>query len=383
MNSFDVATEFPQTSAGIVHLNHAAVAPLPHRTAEAIRRFADLASKGLASFAPEWYPSIERARSTVAKFVGGSPDEIAFTKSTTHGLLIVAHSLRWRPGDVIVVEESTFPANWYTWKPLEELHGVRIVTWPERNFRYEIADLEAIFKQHRVRMVAASAADYATGFRHDLNAIGALARAYGALFCVDAIQVLGARPIDLEACGADFLSADGHKWMLAPEGIGLLWVRHSRQAEMTETMAGWLGRENYARYEAKDLTPHPSARRFEEGAQCVVGINALEASLALQLEVGKDEVARRIMTNRARLREGLLELGWEVISPADDAHACGILSSRHATLDPAKVAKGMVDGRFLCSARRGFLRLSPHFYNQPAHLDAALAQLKKAMDAAR
>src|SRR5690606_5407285 len=116
MTGGQYANEFPQIAHGIVHLNHAGVAPLPRRTADAIRRYAQIGSEGLASFDPEWYPAVERIRATAARFLGSSADEVAFTKSTTHGLIIIALCVPWKKGDCIVVEQSSFPANWYTWK---------------------------------------------------------------------------------------------------------------------------------------------------------------------------------------------------------------------------------------------------------------------------
>ncbi len=375
MMTASFAHEFPQLVRGIVHLNHAGVAPLPRKTADAIRRYAEIGSEGLASFDPEWYPAIEPIRKQAAAFVGATADEIAFTKSTTHGLTIVALGVPWKAGDCIVVEQSTFPANWYTWKVLENEYGIRVIEWPERDFRYDPADLAEILEKHRVRMVSASAADYATGFRHDLAKIGAMVKGAGALFCVDAIQVLGAMPLDVEACRADFLSADAHKWMIGPEGTGVLYVRRSVLPTMKPLMVGWLGRKGFPDYESRVLVPDDTARRFEEGSHSIVGIFGVGASIGLLMQVGLDTVWNRIRRNRQVLLEGMEARGFEVLSPRDEASSCGILTVRKAGVDPRVVAPRLVKERVMCGARRGFLRFSPHFYLERDHLEEALRRL--------
>jgi cysteine desulfurase/selenocysteine lyase len=375
MTGGQYANEFPQIAHGIVHLNHAGVAPLPRRTADAIRRYAQIGSEGLASFDPEWYPAVERIRATAARFLGSSADEVAFTKSTTHGLIIIALCVPWKKGDCIVVEQSSFPANWYTWKVLEEEHGVRLIEWPEREYGYDPEDLAKILREHPVRMVSASAADYATGFRHDLVKIGKMVKDAGALFCVDAIQVLGAMPLDVEEVRADFLSADAHKWLIGPEGTGLLYVRQSVLPTMKPLMTGWLGRKGYSDYEARNLIPDTTARRFEEGSQSIVGIFGVGASIELLLEVGLETVWQRVQRNRVYLREGLEARGFEVISPREVEKSCGILTVRKAGVDPKVLGPRLVKEKVMCGARRGFLRFSPHFYAEPEILDEALRRL--------
>jgi len=379
MTTGDYINEFPQLANGIVHLNHAGVAPLPRRTADAIRRYAEIGSERLASFDPEWYPAIEPIRKNAARFIGASPDEVAFTKSTTHGLTIIALGIPWKKGDCIVVEQSTFPANWYTWKVLEEEYGVRLIEWPEKDFGYDPADLADILRDNPVRMVSASAADYATGFRHDLALVGKMVKDAGALFCVDAIQVLGAVPFDVEQCRADFISADGHKWIIGPEGTGLLYVRQSVLPIMKPLMVGWLGRKGYADYEARDLVPDPTARRFEEGSLSIVGIFGIGASIELLLEVGMPVVWSRIQRNRQILLEAMQERGFSTISPLKSDSGCGILSFRKDGVEPKIIAPKLVKERVPCGARRGSLRFSPHFYAEPAHLEEAIKRLDKVL----
>ncbi|MBI5155037.1 aminotransferase class V-fold PLP-dependent enzyme [Candidatus Poribacteria bacterium] len=367
---FDTAVEFPSYARGIIHLNHAGVSPLPARAAEAIARYAAEASETIFTTQPRWFAAMPAARECAARLLNAGPDEIAFTKGTTHGFIILANSIRWMPGDVIVTEEATFPSNWYVWKSLEERFGVRVVQWPERDFRYELEDLRAILRGHPVRMVSISAASYSTGFRHDLKTVGSLCREAGAMFCLDVIRQLGAIGVDVRACGVDFASADGHKWLLGPEGAGVLFVRRERLAELNESCCGWIGRQNFMDLENPSLPPDPSARRFEEGAPNHVGILALGEAMRLLCEVGMETIAPRVRENARVLESGFRELGWRQISPRGEAHASGIVIFDTApSREPGAVAKALTAASMPCVSRRGFLRTAPHFYQTPADME--------------
>ncbi|MDK2970287.1 MAG: cysteine desulfurase / selenocysteine lyase [Candidatus Sumerlaeota bacterium] len=365
----DFTHEFPILSTGRIHMNHAGVAPLTARARDAMAAYARDACAHMGTEAHNgWFARIAEIRASIGAYLNASADEIAFVKNTTQGLQIVANSLTWNPGECIVVEQTTFPANWYTWKSLEQRHGVRVLEWPERNHRYELDDLEQLLRDNNVRLVSLSAADFATGFHHDLAACGQLIKQAGALYCIDAIQVLGAFPIDVEACQADFLSADSHKWLLGPEGAGLFYARRSRYAEMNDFHSGWIGRKNFMDFDQRPAPPDDTARRFEEGCLNIGGVLGLGASLDVLLECGAAEVERRLRHNRAVLVEGLGELGWELVSPPDSAHSGGTASVRHPAIDAQTAAQRLDEAGILCAARNGLLRFSGHFYQPEEQL---------------
>ncbi len=370
---------FPSLTSGRIHLNHAAVSPLPAASVRAIEQYAREASEEVGAEYELRFQRVRDVRAAAAKLIGALPEEICFTKSTTHGLLIVAHSINWQEGDAIVVEETAFPANWYVWKSLEKRFGVKVLVWKERNFRYELDEVREMFTQHRVRLVALCSADFATGFRHYMAAVGKACRAAGVMLCIDAIQTLGAWPFDVNACQADFVSADGHKWMLGPEGTGFLYVRKARLPELNDSMVGWLGRDGFMDMEAKNLGPAKSARRFEEGCLNMVGIYALGASLDLLNKFGPEKVRENIRANTRYLREEMEALGWDLISPSEGAHDCGILAFRHPALDADDVVGRLEAERVICSSRRGFLRLSPHFYQDPGLMEEFISRLASAV----
>lgn len=359
-----------------VYLNHAAVSPLPTRAVEEMERYLEECSKGGLLDYPEWIRRIRTTRAAAAALINADPGEVAFAHNTSHGLMTVASGMEWKEGDTVVVEENTFAANWHAWGPARRA-GAAVWTWPERNFRYDPEELEARLKEGGVRLVAITSAGYGTGFRHDLEAIGLLCRRYGALFCVDAIQTMGAFPIDVVGMHIDFLAADGHKWLLGPEGAGIFFCRASAMEQLGEHVVGWMGRENPNDHSRLDQPPAGTARRFEEGALNVPGILALGGSLSVLAQVGIGEISRRVRENARILEDGMEALGWEIVSPKGaDPAASGIVAARHPRKNAIQVASNLARLDVSAAERRGFLRFSPHFYNEPAGLQRALEALE-------
>lgn len=375
-NPASLDVEFPIRKSQ-VYLNHAGVAPLPRRAVEAMGRYASECSQGGIVSYPEWNRRIRAAREGAARLIGAEPGEIAFVKNTTHGLMIVAQGLDWKPGDVVVVEERPFPANWYPWKGLERL-GVQVWQWPERDFRFHLEDLEARLKAGGVRLVSVCSAHYATGYRHSLAEIGSLCHNHDALFCVDAIQSMGAFPILAGDWNIDFLAADGHKWLLGPDGCGVLYCPERNLSRLGEHVVGWEGRAHPMDYDTLDQPPAKDARRFEEGALNLAGIHALGASMGLLNEVGLEAVTHRILENASHLADGLTAIGWELVSPRSGPERSGIVAVRHPRHDAARMASLLSHLDVHVVARRGFLRFSPHFYNTPAEVTRALEALEEA-----
>lgn len=366
--------EFPILER-IVFLNHAAVSPLPARAARALLTYAEEACQNGAVAWPRWAARAKQARQRAAQLLGSQPDEIAFVRSTTHGIMCIAQSLRWRPGDNVLIGEHEFPANVYPWKNLAE-RGVAVRTVPERpDHRFSVDDFAARIDAH-TRLIAVSLVQYSTGYRMPVERLAELCRERGILLCIDGIQGVGAMPVDVKAIGCDFLAADGHKWMLGPEGAGYLYVNQERIGLFNESMTGWMTRVRSWDYEDTTQPVVNSAKRFEEGAYNMPGIQALDASVSLLLEVGPAEVFRRIEALNARLDEGLRKRGYEVVSPRGEGERSGILVFRREGLDPAECVKRLEEREIYVTARRGWVRVSPHFYNQPEQIDRLLAALK-------
>jgi selenocysteine lyase/cysteine desulfurase len=355
--------EFPITQNQI-YLNHAGTSPIPKRAADMLKLFADEVSTYASSIYSTWTKRLEQTRDQAAHLIGAHRDEIGFVKSTTAGLNLVGMGIDWKPGDVVVVEERTFPSNYLAWKAAEH-YGATLWHWPERALRYELEDLEARLREGNVRLVASTSAQFATGFRQDIEAVGRLCRQYGALHCVDAIQTLGVFPLDVERCGIDFLAADSHKWLMGPEGAALFYVRKSCLELIQPHLIGWLGRENPADYDSLNKPPASTARRFEEGSPNVAGWMSMGESLRLLNELGQDRISAHNRSLCRVLEVGLSEAGWDVRSPREERWASSIVSATHPTVDyGALTAYLWKEHRIFAAVRRNALRLSPHLYQQ-------------------
>lgn len=374
--------EFP-LDPEIAYLNHAAVAPWPRRTAQAVERFAyENMTRGARDY-PRWMETEQRLRERLAWLIGASsPDDIALVKNTSEGLSFVAAGLEWQTGDQIVGIADDFPSNRVVWEAL----GAQDVTFEAVDINTAEDPEQALIDRltDRTRLLAVSSVHFATGLRLDLSRLAGACRERGVLLCVDAIQSLGALPFDLQQSPADFVVADGHKWMLGPEGLGLLYVNPAIRDRMRLVEFGWAMRERPGDYDPGPWQPAQSARRFECGSPNMLGVHALEASLSLLQEIGMDEVKRHLLGNVGYLRGELSGItGLSFVTPTDPARHAGILSFRIEEVDLEKVYRQLMASGVICALRSGNLRFSPHFYTRTETLDLAVERLEKTLSECR
>jgi len=352
----DTRALFPATGR-YAYLNSAAVAPLSTRARNAMQRLLrDHCEHGAAHY-EAWFAAYESCRSAAARLIGASPDEIALVANTSAGISTVAAGLRAGPGDNVVIPEREFPANVYPWMALP---GVEVRRVPKRGGRLLAEDV-ARHVDARTRAVSVSFVDWLTGHRADLKAIGAAAHAHGALFFVDAIQGLGALPLDVGACGIDALAADGHKWICGPEGAGILYVRREVRERIAPTRPSWLSVRHPTRFLQYDLAPAPNARRYEDGTLNTCGIYGLRAALDLVLELGVDAIAARVLALSALVREGARSRGLVLACDAEGDEASGITS--FALEDAPVFATALERRKVIVAAREGHLRVATHHFN--------------------
>lgn len=364
--------EFP-VAGQYIYLNHAALGPLPRRTADAIAELAqDFRDRGVLAEA-KWFGAIARTRALVAQLLNVSADDLAFTKNTSQGLNIVAASLPWRPGDVIVTVRGEFPANVYPWLALQH-RGVQVRFVKMRHGQICLADLESAL--HGARLLAISWVQYSNGFRIDLDAVSRLCAQRGVWLCLDAIQGVGALPIDLQATPVDFCAFGAHKWLLAPQGVGVLYVNPRVRDLLQPANVGWLGVEwrDYTAFDY-DSPLSASAARYEEGTRPLVGIAGLEQSLRLLLEVGPEPIAAHLIELTDYLAQRLLERGYSVLSPLEPQQRSGILTFCHAQRSAQELFAALRQARIVGAVREGGVRISPHLYNTREEMDAVLAAL--------
>ncbi|MEO8377904.1 MAG: aminotransferase class V-fold PLP-dependent enzyme, partial [Candidatus Sumerlaeota bacterium] len=228
------------------------------------------------------------------------------------------------------------------------------------------------------RLVAATSANFATGYRADLEAIGGLCAKHGALHCVDAIQTLGVFPIDVKKCKIDFLSADSHKWLMGPEGAAIFYCAKDKLDLIDDTLIGWYGRDAFWNYDQLGAPPDRTARRFEEGAPNVAGVMAMGESLKIIAAIGIEKIALRNRTLCRILEAGFAAQGWTIISSREEKSASSIVSVSKAGVDPVKLVPELwKQSKVWVVSRRGYLRVSPHFYQSEEEMEYILESAKK------
>jgi cysteine desulfurase/selenocysteine lyase len=370
MNFTAFRSRFPVT-ARWAFLDHAAVAPLPAPAVAAIHAYAEsLAANGVAAV-KDWTGRVAAVRALAARLINApSTEDVYFVPSTTHGISVVAEGFPWKPGDNVVLAAEEYPANQYPWMNLAR-RGVEVRSVPSRGSRLHIDDLRAAMND-RTRVLTVSSVEFASGFRNDLDALGELCRQRGVFFFVDAIQSLGAFPLDVQKTPIDALSADGHKWMLGPEGAGFGYVRREWVEKLHPIGVGAFSVARPLEFSTIDFTLKPHAGRWEGGAMNIPGITALGASLELLLDAGIANVERRVLALTDYLCDRALSLGWKVFSSREPAEKSGIVSLVHPTLAAAEVLKRCRAAGVVVNNRANRVRVSPHAYNTEGEIDQFL-----------
>ncbi len=361
--------QFPVTK-NLVYLNHAAVGPLCRPAAEAMQQLAQDALQFGSEHYQQWMDTYQGLRVAAARMINAAPGEIALVKNTSEGIATVATGIDWKPGNIVVAFEEEFPANFYPWKRLEA-NGVH-VRWLSIS-----DDLDRIDTACRgARMLAISYVQYLSGYRVNLEAIGEICARHGCFFLVDAIQGLGAFPIDVRAARIDALAADGHKWLLGPEGCGVLYVRQEVQDEIEPIEFGWTNVAKYYDYASRDMTLRPDAGRYECGTLNTIGCYGLRASYEFLLDVGIDNTAPAVQALGDRVRDGVTALGFETLGPRSPARGAGIVSFRKPGVDSRVIVSRLREAGIITAPRQGWVRCAPHFYIAPDEIDRMLAELR-------
>ena len=367
--------EFPQ-APGLLYLNHAAVSPWPKRSADAVARFAQENVLTGARDYPNWLQVEQRLRERLQRLLNAaSSDDIALVKNTSEALSFVAFGLEWNAGDQVVISDEEFPSNRIVWEALAP-QGVDVIKVSLAGEDPEAALLAACGP--RTRLMAISAVQYASGLKMDLVKLGRGCRELDVLFCVDAIQQLGAAPFDVQAYECDFAMADGHKWMLGPEGLGVFYCRPELRPHLRLQEFGWHMLEHMGDYARESWEPAHSARRFECGSPNILGTMALEASLALLEDVGMAQVAQLIEARVVQLIEGIEQIpGARIHSPLSPERRAGILCFSVDGKDSLALHKALMAAGVVCIPRGKGVRLSPHFYTSDDTVAQALAVIRK------
>ncbi|ARU56934.1 class V aminotransferase [Oleiphilus messinensis] len=373
----DLLKQFPIIE-NVTYLNHAAVAPWPKVTTEAVNQFAQENLEYGATHYPQWLNTEKQLRTKLKSLINASStQEIALAKNTSEALSIIAYGINWTVGDEVLISNHEFPSNRIVWESLET-KGVTVKTVNIDNTDDPTQTICDNITQ-RTKLVSISSVQYASGVRVDLQRIGIACRTQDTLFCVDAIQSLGAIPFDNQTIGADFIVADGHKWMLGPEGLALLYVRQSLIETLDLNQFGWHMVNARGNYDLTEWEPANDATRFECGSPNMLGIHALNASLNLILEIGVATIYENIQERIEFIHRKFTKVkDISILSPAAQEQRSGIITFKVNHLDKPQhsaLHQTLMQNNIICAYRGGGIRFSPHFYTPITQLEAALDQV--------
>src|ERR1035437_1329584 len=333
------ADQFP-VRENLVYLNHAAVAPLPRRCADALEHLAeDCLHYGSLHYS-EWLAVYEGLRVAAARLMNADPREIALVKNTSEGIATLALGLDWQPGDRMV------------------------------------GSLEKIEQACRgARLLAISFVQFLGGYRAPIQEIGEICRRNRCIYFVDAIQGLGAFPLDVRACHIDALAADGHKWLLGPEGCAIFYINQALQDRVEPVEFGWTNVAGYNDYGSRDMTLRRDAGRYECGTLNTIGCFGLKASIEFLLEVGTGEIALVVQNLGDRIAAGVEAKGYELFLGRTPQTGAGIVTFRKPGTEASETVRLLRRQNIITAARAGWVRTSPHFYISPAEIELLIDAL--------
>jgi selenocysteine lyase/cysteine desulfurase len=372
------AREFPWALAGDqIFLNHASTGPLPQRAVDALREAAELRAQPWRFTQEMQFGSLAKGRAASARIIGADPSEIAMMVNTTYGLNLAARALPFKEGDVVITSDREYPSNIYPWMELEVSRGIVLKRIPCAGVLPDEEAIMAALDGPRVKAVVHSWVGFATGYRIDIERIGKACRERGIWFILDAIQGVGATPLDVRTANVDILACGAQKWLLSPWGTGFVWLRPDLVRSLRPVDVSWMATrdsDDFTRLTDYDFTYRDNARRFEMITLPYQDFAGFNAALDLFLEVGLDEVYSRI----ARLTDMIVQwaLGRNdvrLVTPSDKAKRAGIVAV--APIDPAAASERLTAAGVVHSLREKAIRLSPHFYNTEEEIERALALL--------
>jgi cysteine desulfurase / selenocysteine lyase len=361
------------------YFDHAALSPLPVPARDAIADWlAGISLDGDTDWLT-WNSRVEKIRARVASLFNAEEIEVAFVPNTAVGISTVAEGLSWETGDNVVIPQGEFPSNLYPWMNLQnkgvELRIVKTGPFGEIDLNRVSEACDA-----RTRVVAMSWVGYSSGFRIDPAAFAAVAHDHNAFFVLDAIQGLGVFPLDVQSMEIDFLAASGHKWLMGPEGAGLMYCNKRLLEQLVIRGIGWNSVQNPYLFHKVDLRLKESAARYEGGTRNMAGIHALGASLDLLAEIGltptASPLAERVLGLTDKFCSELEKIGFQCQSVRHSENSSGIVSFQAEERDAAETRNLLLQNGVVSSVRHGLLRFSPHAYNNEEDIEKAVHLLQ-------
>ncbi len=369
----EVRDQFPYLKLGKIYLNHASLSPVPQPVIDRANLFLKRRSETHIDDMSQYIHDAEEAKQKLAILLNGDPDRFAFFDNTSTGLNILAQGLDWKPGDRVLLNDVEFPSNVYPFLNLKSL-GVEIDFVHSKKGAVNSDDILAAIRPE-TRLISLSAVQFLSGYRSNLKRIGEYCRENRIIFSVDAIQALGALPVDVQECKIDFLSSGTQKWLLGLMGLSFIYITEELQHEITPRFVGWASMDNQTSLLDYNFDFKKSADALQNGTINMIGVNALIGALDLLHAVGMPRIESRIIEHTLYMNERLQEIGIKPLSAKyKTKNLSGIVSfsSPRAKLIHQKLTEAKISS----SLREGFVRLSHHFYNTTEELETAVEVIR-------
>lgn len=352
----------------LTYLNHAAVGVLAQPTADALHAFVDAhANAGVVGVAP-YELKMPEYRRIIGAYIGAGGDEIAVLRNTSEGAQVLASSIAWKPGDEVIIADNEFPANATPWLGLRKL-GVNVRLVETQKHRLTPDVLRAAMSP-RTKLVAVSWVSFEDGYKHDLASLAEVTHAGNALFCVDAIQGLGAFPLDVRAAGIDALYCGGAKWMMALQGVAFLYVARPHIEQLEPLNPGWRSVRDIWDFLNYDQPLADDATRYEGGTPNFIGALSLAEAIGVFERCGTQRIADHVLLLSDRLSEGLVRLGAQLKAPREEGTTSGIVTFTLPNADCVELGRTLQRDGFVTTYRASGVRVAPHGYNTTGEIDA-------------
>jgi len=364
---------FPHIKEGKIYFNHASTGTFSTRVLKVLEDQIKEKTTGEIDGYEDFVKTAAETKSSLGKMINCSANNIAFTDNTTNGLNILAQGLKWNEGDEIILNDLEFPANVYPFLNLKE-KGVNIkIVKSENGIIAAEKIMEAVTE--KTKLISVSLVQFLTGYRIDIEAIGKFCEEKNIIFCIDAIQGLGAVQLDVEKCRINFLSCGSQKWLLGLMGLGFIYVDDKRMQNISPAYAGWLSVENAWDLLEYELKFRPNAERFQPGTLNAFGIYVLNESLKIFFEVGLKLIENAVLNNSIYFINKLDELNFNpILKGLEGKNIAGIISFKHNEAN--QIFETLKNKNIHCAVREGMVRFSPHFYNVKDEIDTVVSQLK-------
>jgi len=369
-----IRENFPHIKNGIIFLNVASTGPLSKSVIEDMELYIKQNSENDIDGFKAFLSREKYAKKIIAEMINTTADRIAFVDNTSNGINILAQGIAWKKGDRVLLNDLEFPANVYPFLNLEK-EGI-IVDFVKSKDGIVTADDLIEQMKPETKLVSVSQIQFLTGYRIDIEKLGNECRKRGVIFSVDGIQGMGAINPDIKKCSIDFLSSGTQKWMLGLQGLGFIYLSENLQKNLKQRFVGWKSVINAWNILDYDLTLREDASRYQNGTISEIGVYAICASLNFMKEIGYKNIEEMVLNNASYLTDKLQEIGLNpLLKDCEDNNRSGIVTCK---IDNAQsLHDELLSKKIHTAVREGFIRFSPHFYNNNEDIDKAVDELNK------